>query len=156
MSSQPTVPSSPAHAATAPSASPVAPTQSKTEPAERPTLSAADRLPITNIDDVEVSTPTALMQRRTTNTITVVPIRKPEPQPASPEAQDSAAGSPVTGAGAGGQAPYAQLGTLLKKRYPAVDEIEVIGGYLSLGRSCLSKTSSTGKKVKWPWGCTTT
>uniref|UniRef100_A0AAY4CH16 Uncharacterized protein n=1 Tax=Denticeps clupeoides TaxID=299321 RepID=A0AAY4CH16_9TELE len=40
-------------------------------------------------------------------------------------------------------APYAQLGTLLKKRYPAVEEIEVIGGYLSLGRSCLSKTGST-------------
>uniref|UniRef100_A0A8D0A946 Phostensin/Taperin PP1-binding domain-containing protein n=1 Tax=Sander lucioperca TaxID=283035 RepID=A0A8D0A946_SANLU len=46
------------------------------------------------------------------------------------------------------QAPYAQLGSLLKKRYPAAEEIEVIGGYLSLAKSCLSKTGSMGKKLK--------
>ncbi|KAL2100394.1 hypothetical protein ACEWY4_004788 [Coilia grayii] len=146
------VPSSPAHAAPAPHASLVAPTQTQTtpvmvQPSDLPP-SVRDRLPITNIDDVELpimSTPSALMQRKTTHTITVMPIRKPEPQPPSPEPQDSAAGSPVAGAGAG-QAPYAQLGTLLKKRYPAVDEIEVIGGYLSLGRSCLVKTGSIGRK----------
>uniref|UniRef100_A0A671S531 Taperin n=1 Tax=Sinocyclocheilus anshuiensis TaxID=1608454 RepID=A0A671S531_9TELE len=45
-------------------------------------------------------------------------------------------------------APYTHLGTLIKKRYPAAEEIKVIGGYLSLGRSCLSKTGSTGKKLK--------
>ncbi|KAG5272605.1 hypothetical protein AALO_G00167370 [Alosa alosa] len=120
----------------------------------------AEKLPVTNIDDVDVEpTPPApapvpgqpttspVVQKRKGNTFTVVPKRKQEPQVASPDPQDSAAGSPVAGAGAS-QAPYAQLGTLLKKRYPAVDEIEVIGGYLSLGRSCLSKSGSTGKKLK--------
>ncbi|NXU50481.1 TPRN protein, partial [Turnix velox] len=35
-----------------------------------------------------------------------------------------------------------------KKRYPTVNEIEVIGGYLSLERSCISKTGSRRKKMK--------
>ncbi|KAM6337167.1 LOW QUALITY PROTEIN: taperin [Alca torda] len=35
-----------------------------------------------------------------------------------------------------------------KKRYPTVNEIEVIGGYLSLERSCMSKTGSRRKKMK--------
>ncbi|KAG7476456.1 hypothetical protein MATL_G00083190 [Megalops atlanticus] len=112
---------------------------------------AADHLPVTNIDDIVVAVPpqpapSPAVQRRTGNTFTVVPKRKPEPQPGSPEPPDAAAGpqTPSTPP----QAPYAQLGSLLKKRYPAVDEIEVIGGYLSLGRSCLSKTGSTGKKLK--------
>uniref|UniRef100_A0A8B9HV79 Phostensin/Taperin PP1-binding domain-containing protein n=1 Tax=Astyanax mexicanus TaxID=7994 RepID=A0A8B9HV79_ASTMX len=90
--------------------------------------------------------PSPMVQRRKGNTFTVVPKRRSEPQPATTEAQEPAStpqGSPSTP-----QAPYAQLGTLLKKRYPAVEEIEVIGGYLSLGRSCLSKTGSTGKKLK--------
>ncbi|XP_036385312.1 taperin [Megalops cyprinoides] len=111
---------------------------------------AADHLPVTNIDDIEVATPpqpapSPVVQRRTGNTFTVVPKRKP----GSPEPQDTAA-SPQTPStpSTPPQAPYAQLGSLLKKRYPAVDEIEVIGGYLSLGRSCLSKTGSTGKKLK--------
>uniref|UniRef100_W5LXB2 Taperin n=1 Tax=Lepisosteus oculatus TaxID=7918 RepID=W5LXB2_LEPOC len=104
----------------------------------------ADRLPVTNIDDVvasEEETPPAL-RRRSGNTFTVVPRRTPEPPGPTPAPQPSAA--PPQGP----QAPYAQLGALLKKRYPAVEEIEVIGGYLSLGRSCLSKTSSTRKKLK--------
>ncbi|KAI1905100.1 hypothetical protein AGOR_G00012450 [Albula goreensis] len=110
----------------------------------------ADHLPITNIDDIEVEPSLAalspVVQRRTANTFTVVPKRKSDPQPSSPEPQDTAVSpkSPSTPP----QAPYAQLGSLLKKRYPAVDEIEVIGGYLSLGRSCLSKTGSSGKKLK--------
>ncbi|XP_010114977.1 PREDICTED: taperin-like, partial [Chlamydotis macqueenii] len=33
-------------------------------------------------------------------------------------------------------------------RYPTVNEIEVIGGYLSLERSCMSKTGSRRKKMK--------
>lgn len=143
---------------------PATPSQPKTEPvpqppAHEPPAPPTEKLPVTNIDDVEVEAtpptpagvPSPVVQRRKgSNTFTVVPKRKPDPKPASsPEAQDSAAGSPVAGAG-GSQAPYAQLGTLLKKRYPAVDEIEVIGGYLSLGRSCLAKSGSTGKKVKYP------
>ncbi|XP_066515930.1 taperin [Hoplias malabaricus] len=113
-------------------------------------LPASDRLPITNIDDVEVEPsppfPSPVVQRRKGNTFTVVPKRRSEPQPVPTEVQEPAfspQGSPSTP-----QAPYAQLGTLLKKRYPAAEEIEVIGGYLSLGRSCLSKTGSLGKKLK--------
>ncbi|NXS46024.1 TPRN protein, partial [Balaeniceps rex] len=41
-----------------------------------------------------------------------------------------------------------QVGMPHKKRYPTVNEIEVIGGYLSLERSCMSKTGSRRKKMK--------
>ncbi|NXC20281.1 TPRN protein, partial [Corythaeola cristata] len=41
-----------------------------------------------------------------------------------------------------------QAGMSHKKRYPTVNEIEVIGGYLSLERSCMSKTGSRRKKMK--------
>nr|XP_038021064.1 taperin isoform X2 [Anas platyrhynchos] len=41
-----------------------------------------------------------------------------------------------------------QVGLSHKKRYPTVNEIEVIGGYLSLERSCMSKTGSRRKKMK--------
>uniref|UniRef100_A0A672JL08 Phostensin/Taperin PP1-binding domain-containing protein n=1 Tax=Salarias fasciatus TaxID=181472 RepID=A0A672JL08_SALFA len=73
--------------------------------------------------------------RKKANTFTVVPKRRAESDglPASPEPP---------------QEPSGELGTLLKKRYPAVEEIEVIGGYLSLEKSCLTKTGSTGKKLK--------
>ncbi|XP_062409776.1 taperin [Sardina pilchardus] len=146
------VPSSPTPALPT---SPAPPSQPKTEPVAQPSPPLpAEKLPVTNIDDVDVEpTPpgqpsaSPVVQKRKGNTFTVVPKRKQEPQAASPDPQDSAAGSPVAGAGAS-QAPYAQLGTLLKKRYPAVDEIEVIGGYLSLGRSCLSTSGSTGRKLK--------
>ncbi|KAL6463702.1 hypothetical protein MHYP_G00280930 [Metynnis hypsauchen] len=137
------------HNSTTPS--PDSPTKSVSLPAPQE-AQAPDRLPITNIDDIVVEPlppfPSPMVQRRKGNTFTVVPKRRSEPQLASTEAQEPAStpqGSPSTP-----QAPYAQLGTLLKKRYPAVEEIEVIGGYLSLGRSCLSKTGSTGKKhVCW-------
>ncbi|KAJ8286803.1 hypothetical protein GJAV_G00043440 [Gymnothorax javanicus] len=106
-----------------------------------------DRLPITNIDDIEVEprqvVPSPSVQRRSGNTFTVVPKRKPDPQPIAPEPQDASQQTPSTPP----QAPYAQLGSLLKKRYPAVDEIQVIGGYESLGRSCLAKAGSSGKKL---------
>ncbi|KAL7834828.1 hypothetical protein SRHO_G00290750 [Serrasalmus rhombeus] len=135
------------HNSTTPS--PDSPTKSVSLPVPQE-AQAPDRLPITNIDDVVVDPlppfPSPMVQRRKGNTFTVVPKRRSEPQLASTEAQEPAPtpqGSPSTP-----QAPYAQLGTLLKKRYPAVEEIEVIGGYLSLGRSCLSKTGSTGKKLK--------
>lgn len=48
----------------------------------------------------------------------------------------------------------AQMGALqqeesghIKKRYPTVNEIEVIGGYLSLNKSCMRKTGIRRKKV---------
>ncbi|TRZ03577.1 hypothetical protein DNTS_013493 [Danionella cerebrum] len=104
-----------------------------------------DKLPVTNIDDVDVDPSAPLLspalQRRKGNTFTVVPKRRQEPQSDAPETPDDVTESPSTP-----QAPYAHLGTLIKKRYPAAEEIQVIGGYLSLGRSCLSKTGSAGKK----------
>ncbi|KAJ8346993.1 hypothetical protein SKAU_G00283940 [Synaphobranchus kaupii] len=138
-----------------PPSEPPVDTSSKGAPPELDTPVAADRLPITNIDDIEVEPRQAglspMVQRRTGNTFTVVPKRRsdlqpspPEPQPSPPDPQDAGHQTPSTPP----QAPYAQLGSLLKKRYPAVDEIEVIGGYLSLGRSCLSKAGSSGKKLK--------
>uniref|UniRef100_A0A3Q2P6Q1 Phostensin/Taperin PP1-binding domain-containing protein n=1 Tax=Fundulus heteroclitus TaxID=8078 RepID=A0A3Q2P6Q1_FUNHE len=36
-----------------------------------------------------------------------------------------------------------------KKKYPSVDEIEVIGGYQNLERSCLVKSKVTQKRVSW-------
>ncbi|XP_060768259.1 taperin isoform X2 [Neoarius graeffei] len=115
---------------------------------------ALEKLPITNIDDLVVESsppfPSPMVQRRKGNTFTVVPKRRTEPQPSTPPAPEPTQ-EPATvpqGSPSSAEAPYAHLGTLLKKRYPAVEEIEVIGGYLSLGRSCLSKTGSTGKKLK--------
>ncbi|KAM9323692.1 taperin isoform 2-T2 [Pholidichthys leucotaenia] len=150
-------PSSPAH----PSSPPFSPSPSDS-PAPSPLTSSlspapeeppTDQLPVTNIDDIEVEPPervplpSPVVQRRKGNTFTVVPKRRvePEAQPSSPEAQQDTATKASPGS-TPPQAPYAQLGTLLKKRYPAVEEIEVIGGYLSLEKSCLSKTGSTGKK----------
>lgn len=115
-----------------------------------------DQLPVTNIDDVEVDpqqrvpAPSPAGQRRKGNTFTVVPKRRaaPEGLPSSPEPQQQEAPDEAPRGPTPPQAPYAQLGSLLKKRYPAVEEIEVIGGYLSLEKSCLSKTGSPGKKLK--------
>lgn len=90
-----------------------------------------------------------MVQRKKGNTFTVVPKRRVEAgaQPSSPEPPQEAP-SEAPPASTPTQAPYSQLGTLLKKRYPAVEDIEVIGGYLTLEKSCLSKTGSTGKKLK--------
>ncbi|XP_060613252.2 taperin [Anolis sagrei] len=81
------------------------------------------------------------------NTFTVVPKRKP---PAAgletfhrawlPEEEEEEEGK--------ARAPHLELGHLLKKRYPTVHEIEVIGGYLSLDKSCMSKSGSQRKKMK--------
>lgn len=124
-----------------------------------PSPPAADRLPITNIDDIEVEpsqrvpAPSPLVHRRKGNTFTVVPKRRAETdspqqqQPTSPDLQPDV-GADASPGSTPPQAPYSQLGTLLKKRYPGVEEIEVIGGYLSLAKSCLVKTGSSGKKLK--------
>ncbi|XP_037122264.1 taperin [Syngnathus acus] len=125
------------------------------DPSPPPTtvVTPAEHLPVTNIDDIDVGTPlrapahSPIAQRRKGNTFTVVPKRRGEAEvkPSSPEPQED----PSSDASPGStppQAPYTQLGSLLKKRYPAVDEIEVIGGYLSLGKSCLSKSGTLGNK----------
>uniref|UniRef100_A0A671S478 Taperin n=1 Tax=Sinocyclocheilus anshuiensis TaxID=1608454 RepID=A0A671S478_9TELE len=136
----PATPTSPAPASPPSIGSPV---KSVSSPKEPP----LDKLPITNIDDLVVEpTPPVLspaVQRRKGNTFTVVPKRRPEAQSGPAETPEVVSESQSTP-----QAPYTHLGTLIKKRYPAAEEIKVIGGYLSLGRSCLSKTGSTGKKLK--------
>ncbi|KAK7165200.1 hypothetical protein R3I94_003542 [Phoxinus phoxinus] len=137
-----------------PPATPTSPTPSSPPSIGSPVKSASppeeppiDTLPITNIDDVVVepmpSVVSPALQRRKGNTFTVVPKRRPEAPPGPSETPEAVTESPSTP-----QAPYAHLGTLIKKRYPAAEEIEVVGGYLSLGRSCLSKTGSSGKKLK--------
>ncbi|XP_026345663.2 taperin [Ursus arctos] len=85
------------------------------------------------------------LQHRGGNTFTVVPKRKPgslqaNGEPGPQEAEDEEAGSLSE--------PPATLGTTLKKRYPTVHEIEVIGGYLALEKSCLTKAGSSRKKMK--------
>lgn len=152
--STPVVPSSPP--SLVPSDSP-APSPAPSTPSPAPEKAPADHLPVTNIDDIDVEpprrvpVPSPMVQRRKGNTFTVVPKRRaepePQPQPSSPEPQQEALNGGPPGS-TPPQAPYAQLGSLLKKRYPAVEEIEVIGGYLSLEKSCLVKTGSTGKKVR--------
>ncbi|XP_040915380.1 taperin [Toxotes jaculatrix] len=156
--SSPAVPSSPPFSPPAtsrvPSDSP-APLPVPSTPTPAPEQPPVDQLPVTNIDDVEVEppqrvpVPSPMVQRRKGNTFTVVPKRKveTEAQSSSPEPPQQAPAETPPGS-TPPQAPYAQLGSLLKKRYPAVEEIEVIGGYLSLAKSCLSKTGSTGKKLK--------
>uniref|UniRef100_A0A8C5WLV6 Taperin n=1 Tax=Leptobrachium leishanense TaxID=445787 RepID=A0A8C5WLV6_9ANUR len=86
------------------------------------------------------------------NTFTVVPKRKPITEqeafrtPVVEEEDDE--DSRLKRKSDSNDAPYSELGALLKKRYPTVDEIQVIGGYLSLSKTCLSKNGSTGKKMK--------
>lgn len=133
---------------------PPMPPSSLCSPSLTPHHPPVDHLPVTNIDDIEVEppnhvpAPSPMVQRRKGNTFTVVPKRRDEPviQPGSPEPQQED-GSKGPHSSTSSQAPYAQLGSTLKKRYPAVEEIEVIGGYLSLAKSCLSRSGSMGKKV---------
>uniref|UniRef100_H3C1T3 Taperin n=1 Tax=Tetraodon nigroviridis TaxID=99883 RepID=H3C1T3_TETNG len=156
-SSPPSVPLSPPAACS----SPLTPRESLTpppglsSPSLTPRRPPVDHLPVTNIDDIEVEPPQRVPapsptgQRRKGNTFTVVPKRRggePVAQPGSPEPQQEDGGKVPHGS-ASPQAPYAQLGSTLKKRYPAVEEIEVIGGYLSLSKSCLSRTGSISKKL---------
>lgn len=167
---QPCTPPPPAVSPSAPSPVPnstPSPAVKSPTPAPSPPVSEqppADHLPVTNIDDIEVEpsqndnvpAPSPMVSRRKGNTFTVNPKRRPEAagQSDSPEPQQDGPSKAPPGS-TPPQAPYSQLGTLIKKRYPAVDEIEVIGGYLSLEKSCLSKTGSTGKEVRalFYFGC---
>ncbi|XP_010958899.3 taperin isoform X2 [Camelus bactrianus] len=86
-----------------------------------------------------------LLQHRGSNTFTVVPKRKPAARQANGEARPREAEEEGPGRLS---EPPAALGTALKKRYPTVHEIEVIGGYLALQKSCLTKAGSSRKKMK--------
>ncbi|NXF81527.1 TPRN protein, partial [Sclerurus mexicanus] len=101
--------------------------------------------------------PHAAAHQRGGSTFTVVPRRKPGAS--GPQAAADASGRPrreeeeeeeeSKGRGkAMENADGPQVGASHKKRYPTVNEIEVIGGYLSLERSCMSKTGSRRKKMK--------
>ncbi|NXK80476.1 TPRN protein, partial [Amazona guildingii] len=68
--------------------------------------------------------------------------RRPQQEEEEEEEESKAKGRPVD------NADGPQVGVSHKKRYPTVNEIEVIGGYLSLERSCMSKTGSRRKKMK--------
>ncbi|KAM5145262.1 taperin [Mantella aurantiaca] len=88
-----------------------------------------------------------------TNTFTVIPKRKPVPEnqafrtPVVDEDDDDDTSSKRKSSD-GMEIPYSEIGALLKKKYPTVDEIQVIGGYQSLSKSCLLKDGSTRKKMK--------
>ncbi|KAG9354462.1 hypothetical protein JZ751_001172 [Albula glossodonta] len=103
-----------------------------------------DQLPVTKTANVSVEPPQAAISSavlfRKGNTFTVVPKCTVYTESASLAPQQPPSQAPK-------QAPYAELGSLLKKRYPKAEEIEVVGGYVSLSRSCLSKTSAR-KKLK--------
>ncbi|XP_069465952.1 taperin [Ambystoma mexicanum] len=135
-------------------------------------------LPITYIDDIVHSEPIAAksdsgsddtlipayrphtgpseIQFKGGNTFTIVPKRKPVVSQYETftrigrereEDEENDTGL-KNRSSEGSEAPYSELGMLLKKRYPTVDEIEVIGGYQSLKKSCLTKNVSTRKKMK--------
>uniref|UniRef100_A0ABM5F722 Taperin isoform X2 n=1 Tax=Pogona vitticeps TaxID=103695 RepID=A0ABM5F722_9SAUR len=94
----------------------------------------------------------ATFAQKGTNTFTIVPKRKPPTAgletfsrawlSEEDEEEEESRSRARTGA------PHQELGQLLKKRYPTVNEIEVIGGYLSLDKSCMSKSGSRRKKMK--------
>ncbi|MEE6504692.1 hypothetical protein FKM82_005294 [Ascaphus truei] len=89
------------------------------------------------------------------NTFTVVPKRKPVVErealrsggTADQDDEEYEEARSKSKSSNGMEAPYSELGALLKKRYPTAEEIQVIGGYQSLSKSCLSKIGSTRKKV---------
>ncbi|XP_009948368.1 PREDICTED: taperin-like, partial [Leptosomus discolor] len=101
--------------------------------------------------------PHSAPHQRGGSTFTVVPKRKPVAsglqtltdasgrlQRDEEEEEEESKGKGKTVENADGP----QAGMSHKKRYPTVNEIEVIGGYLSLERSCMSKTGSRRKKMK--------
>uniref|UniRef100_A0A8D0HBT5 Protein phosphatase 1 regulatory subunit 18 n=1 Tax=Sphenodon punctatus TaxID=8508 RepID=A0A8D0HBT5_SPHPU len=79
------------------------------------------------------SPPHPAVQRRSGNTITINPRKAP--------VQSAAVENGVEGERTAVTAP-------IKKRYPTAEEIQVIGGYLSLQRSCLAKNDPHRKKLK--------
>ncbi|NWH51315.1 TPRN protein, partial [Fregata magnificens] len=101
--------------------------------------------------------PHSVPHQRGGSTFTVMPKRKPiasglqtltdasgRPQQEEEEEEEESKGKGKAVENADGP----QAGMSNKKRYPTVNEIEVIGGYLSLERSCMSKTGSRRKKMK--------
>ncbi|XP_078391998.1 uncharacterized protein LOC144674600 [Cetorhinus maximus] len=83
-------------------------------------------------------------QRKSGKTITINP-RKMAANKTLPTSAVTAENGVAPSAGT---KPTAMPGAQTKKRYPTVEEIQVIGGYLSLQRSCLVKTGGSRGKLK--------
>uniref|UniRef100_A0A8C8RIU9 Protein phosphatase 1 regulatory subunit 18 n=1 Tax=Pelusios castaneus TaxID=367368 RepID=A0A8C8RIU9_9SAUR len=81
--------------------------------------------------------PHPAVQRRSGNTFTINPRKAPA----------LAVENGVESEG-GRAAPDKAATTPVKKRYPTAEEIQVIGGYLSLQKSCLAKNDPHRKKLK--------
>ncbi|KAM6399963.1 taperin [Rhynochetos jubatus] len=110
------------------------------------------------VSSVPLYRPHSAPHQRGGSTFTVVPRRKPvasglqtltdaSGRPQREEEEEEEEESRGKGK-AVENADGLQAGMAHKKRYPTVNEIEVIGGYLSLERSCMSKTGSRRKKMK--------
>uniref|UniRef100_A0A6J0V8V4 Phostensin n=1 Tax=Pogona vitticeps TaxID=103695 RepID=A0A6J0V8V4_9SAUR len=80
------------------------------------------------------SSPHPAVQRRSGNTITINPRKVPV--------------APVMAVENGFESDTPTAVAPVKKRYPTAEEIQVIGGYLSLQRSCLAKNDPHRKKLK--------
>ncbi|XP_042303279.1 LOW QUALITY PROTEIN: phostensin [Sceloporus undulatus] len=81
------------------------------------------------------SSPHPAVQRRSGNTITINPRKAPM--------------APITTAVENGiENDILPIMAPVKKRYPTAEEIQVIGGYLTLQRSCLAKNDPHRKKLK--------
>ncbi|XP_036001239.1 uncharacterized protein ppp1r18 isoform X1 [Fundulus heteroclitus] len=78
-------------------------------------------------------------------TITITPKKTVGGGATGSAARSAAAGSPKTPSQ---QPTTPDVDEPAKKKYPSVDEIEVIGGYQNLERSCLVKSKVTQKRVK--------
>ncbi|XP_030062073.1 taperin isoform X2 [Microcaecilia unicolor] len=85
------------------------------------------------------------------NTFTVVPKHKlfaPDDEGFGASDRERDAGCEVDSRLKTESVEGSELGVSNKKRYPTVNEIEVIGGYMLLQKSCLYKHDSTRKKLK--------
>uniref|UniRef100_H3BBK0 Uncharacterized protein n=1 Tax=Latimeria chalumnae TaxID=7897 RepID=H3BBK0_LATCH len=108
-----------------------------------------EKLPVTNIDDMvnleTMKIHSSILQHTVGNTFTVLPKAK---QITSEKRSSGVQVTSVDRTTKKLEPSYTKLGTLPKMQYPTVDDIEVVGGYLSLDKSCLSKTGFTRKKMK--------
>ncbi|XP_020369894.2 taperin isoform X2 [Rhincodon typus] len=117
------------------------------QPSKAKSAGAKDKLPEETVGGLHHP----FLQRKSGNTFTIVPQRKPASraqQPSVDTNEVSQANGTHEQTVEDPEPSLAKLGVLLKKRYPLAEEIQVIGGYLSLERSCLSKAGSTRKKMK--------
>nr|XP_033817299.1 taperin [Geotrypetes seraphini] len=123
-------------------------------------------VPVTNIDDMvhaeeKGSKPASFSLQsqvgpssfhfKKGNTFTVVPKHKlfaPDDEGFDATDREQDSGCDVDSRLKAESMEGSDLGVCNKKRYPTVGEIEVIGGYMSLEKSCLSKHDSSRKKLK--------